>query len=258
MRKLRLLLPVFCLFGLMSFSQTSVDFTLTDCDSTSQHLYSILDQGKIVILIYEHQCSSCTAGTKNVSDILKNHFASEQDIVVLYLDNGGKTCLSTKSWISTNNFVNGPALLYSSDGASPYGSGMPIIVITAGTQHKIFMKTLSLAAADTNTILNALNNAKGEISGITEFNSNQLFVDVFPNPVSANFLKINITSQIKAELQLEILNTYGEIVSRYSYLEISNGNTNKEIDISTLKNGIYLVRVFTLSGIAVKRIIICQ
>ena len=126
---------------------TAVDFTLNDCNGISQNLYSILDAGKVVVLIYEHECASCVTGALRVKNVINASYASNARIQILYLDNGGNSCKRTSDWIANNALLPGISFVYSNNGSSPYGAGMPVIVIAAGAQHKTYLVSKSLTTA---------------------------------------------------------------------------------------------------------------
>ena len=234
-----------------NYAQTAVDFTLTDCNSVSQHLYSILDQNKIVALDYEHQCSYCFQGTSNLSTVLKTFYNGDPNIIVMYLDNGGNSCFSTTNWVTVNNFVQGPCFEYSSNFSSPYGSGMPVIVIAAGIAHKTFLVANGAAAADTASIHNAIKAAYTEITGIE---NNTQFInppDIFFNPAS-HTININFqTSKTNQNAQVMVYDMKGQML-----LQQLLRSENTEIDISHLAKGAYMVKLEGLEKNIVRKIII--
>jgi hypothetical protein len=226
------------LFAAMNtYSQTAVDFTLTDCDSISRHLYAILEQPKVVALDYEHECGMCTAGTANLSTVIKTYYNGDTNIIVMYLDNGGNSCATTANWIATNNFVTGPYFEYSSDQSSPYGSGMPVIVIVAGSSHQIFLTANGAAAADTASIHNAIRDALASITGIADMSDSGNSFDVSPNPAGD---KIVVTLNKKINSQKNILSIYdamGRLISQQPLTREKN-----EIYINGLAKGVYIAR----------------
>jgi hypothetical protein len=226
------------LFAAMStYAQTAVDFTLTDCDTMSRHLYAILDQPKVVALDYEHECGMCTAGTANLSAVIKTFYNGDTNIIVMYLDNGGNSCATTANWIATNNFVPGPSFEYSSDQSSPYGSGMPVIVIVAGSSHQIFLTANGAAAADTASVHNAIRDALASITGIDDMDDSDNSFEVSPNPAGD---KIVVTISKKINSQNNILSIYdamGRLILQQPLIREKN-----EIYIDNLSKGIYIAR----------------
>ncbi|MFA6924615.1 MAG: hypothetical protein WC223_10220 [Bacteroidales bacterium] len=162
MRKIILLILII-LPSLFSIAQnTAIEFKYKDSLKTQQSLFDILDKGNIVILIYEHQCPACTKGSQNVKEVILKYYSDKKNIKIIYLDNGANSLSSTKNWIKKNSLLNGECVKYSTDYSSPYGEGMPVIVITAGKSHKIFL--ISNSPSDISTLNKALINAFTEIS----------------------------------------------------------------------------------------------
>ncbi len=232
------------------FSQTAVDFTLTDCSSNSRHLYSILDQGKIVILIYEHECSSCTQGTANVTSVLNTNYPGDTNIMVMYLDNGGNSCSTTAGWISTNNFVAGPYFEYSSNNSSPYGSGMPVVVVASGSDHMTFLTALGVAYTDTATVHNAIKSAYTHLSGIESMEISDISFNIYPNPANDNITIVYKNNNLKKAIA-EIYDMQGRL---FFSAEINKQITN--INISGFFKGIYLLKLTSDNGIYFEKVIV--
>lgn len=221
----------------VSKAQTVTDFTLTDCNSISQNLFSHLDQGKVVVLIYEHECGSCTLGTGNVSTVLKTHYNGNTTIEVMYLDNGGNSCATTASWISTNSFVEGINFEYSNSFASPYGTGMPDVVIAAGTNHHAYLIANGAAAADTATVHNALIAALAGVSGISENSTSPEILNVYPNPAN-EMLSIIIPENLKSEnCKITVYSPTGATVMEYS----SQFENEIQLEVNDLQPALYMI-----------------
>jgi len=159
MKKIILALIFASASALAMAQTTSIDFTKKDCDGVSQTLYDILKQGQVAVLVYEHQCPSCLQGMKTIKKVIDNNFAANDKIKILYLDNGANSCNATKKWVEKNAFPKGLYFKYANDFSTPYGAGMPVIVITAGINHQIFFKSTSPAETEEGKVINALNEA---------------------------------------------------------------------------------------------------
>jgi len=82
--------------------------------------------------------------------------------------------------------------------------------------------------------------------GINELDENE--VSLYPNPAS-NFITLTSIHKITS---ITLTNYIGQIV----YVEDVNGNTRIELNTNSYKEGVYLVKVKTESGVATKRVII--
>lgn len=228
------------------FSQTAIDFTLNDCNGTSQNLFSTLNKGKIVILIYEHQCSSCTQGTTNVTSVLNANYSGDTNIIVIYLDNGGNTCTQTSTWISSHSFVPGPYFEYSNDGSSPYGSGMPIIVVAAGSDHLTYLEALGVSFADTATVHNAIKAAYNHILGIETTEVTGATFDIYPNPAD-EMITINTSISI-TDAFISIYNLQGQQIWQQELLQ-----NITEINLSPFAPGLYLLKYKGADGFEIMK-----
>jgi hypothetical protein len=79
-----------------------------------------------------------------------------------------------------------------------------------------------------------------DFDGTTEYSKtvsvqfNALQVSTFPNPTTG---KVNLQGVDKAEV--EIVNSLGKVMNKFSF----NGNSNSEIDLSNLPDGIYFISI---------------
>ena len=259
MKRLALIWVMITFIMLNSQAQTTaIDFTLTDCDGISHSLYPILDSGNVGILVYEHQCASCVAGTGNLKTTINTYFSTQTNLRVMYMDNGGYPCSSTKTWITSHGYIPGPAFAYSSNQSSPYGAGMPVIVVTGTKAHKVYIiANNSSSATYTNVpnLKNAIQNALTDISlGINPESGNSATINIFPNPANNDQVKINLSNSNIKILRYEISNTSGQIVLTSTAL--ISGITEESINISDFENGIYFFSLHTTEGIIVKKLAI--
>jgi hypothetical protein len=172
MKKITLIWVAISLFALVSHAQTTaVDFTLTDCDGNSRSLYPIIDSGNVVILVYEHQCSSCLVGAKNIRTAINTYYSTAKNIRIMYLDNGGYSCTSVRNWVSTNLLIAGPTFAYSNTQSSPYGAAMPVIVVTGSSAHKAYVtvnSNVSTIKAAIQSVMTDISNGINSEKGIAE------------------------------------------------------------------------------------------
>ena len=226
-----------CLFSILILSieisnaqYIAHDFTLNNCDGNSCNLFNLVDEGNIVVLIYEHQCSSCLQGATNVKNVISNNYSNNTNIKVLYLDNGGYTCQQTQNWISSHNLIPGQSFEYSNDFNSPYGSGMPVIVIVSGVSHETFL--VANGYSDTTSIKNALISALQAVpASVTENTISKYKVFSNANTINIEGLNSNILNIV------EVIDLSGRIV-------FSKETVSSSISIPVkFEEGIYFVRI---------------
>lgn len=89
------------------------------------------------------------------------------------------------------------------------------------------------------------NIATNNPNGINENNNSSILFSIFPNPAAEN-----LTIQTHQKAIIEILNIEGQII-----MAINDADTFTTIDIKGLSGGVYLVKVKTDNGSAVKKFI---
>ena len=230
------------------------DFTLNNCDGDSQNLYSYLDQNKVAVLIYEMQCMGSNMGATKVSTVMNNFYSNDTNVAVMYLDNVGNDCASTAAWISSHSYFPGINFEYSNDGTSPYGSGMPVIVVTGGSEHKVCLIVHGASTTDTNAIHLAIQCAVDELTtSIAKTTDNSNTVNIYPNPVTSDKLILDIDFHGASVERADIIDLTGNIVRESVMINTNNDSKQKEISVSGLTNGIYLIRVYTNKSFIVKK-----
>ena len=92
---------------------------------------------------------------------------------------------------------------------------------------------------------------------IVENKINLKKLEVYPVPAN-NYINITFFNEIKRDIYIDILNNYGELISEKRYNNFSNGIFNDKIDISTLKQGIYYVKITSGDQFYLKKIILVK
>lgn len=89
--------------------------------------------------------------------------------------------------------------------------------------------------------------------GIRDFQKEDISISIYPNPADS-YLYISITSELKPKrFNVEILNTYGQTVCRYSNL---NSREKNYLDLGKLSKGVYFIIVISENGFTSKKLII--
>lgn len=259
MRTAFFLLMFTSIFTLNSNSQAiAEDFTLNDCNGNSVSLYPILDQGKVVVLIYEHQCGSCVTGSKRVQNVINNFFSTNPNVQVMYLDNGGFSCSAIATWISNNGLLPGLSFMYSSDYASPYGSGMPIIAIAGGSLHHLFFSSISLTTSTEAAIKNGIDQALYEISNSVPINTVKVFsYKVYPNPAVSQ-LNVDFESDLSQDIKIQILDTKGNVVVDFLPVNLQMGSNKINLPLKDVSSGIYIFKLISKDGISQQELVITK
>src|SRR6187455_3648496 len=133
------------LIGLGSLqAQTATNFTCNDCSGVSHDLFTELDAGKVIVLIWVMPCGACSGPSATCYNTVDAYQASNPGRVFLYMadDVANSSCASINNWANGNGAPqNAYSLRFSNADIdmSDYGSaGMPKIVVLGGTSHTVF------------------------------------------------------------------------------------------------------------------------
>lgn len=95
-----------------------------------------------------------------------------------------------------------------------------------------------------------------DLTGVIENEqTNQNEIEIFPNPAN-DFVSIHLENLNEKNIQIRIVNVFGQIVMEKKESYTTNGNFDKQIDVSRLNNGIYFVSVQSGENIFTRKMII--
>ena len=223
---------------------TATNFTCNDCASVSHTLFTELDAGKVIVLVWAMPCGACIGPSQSAYNTAQSFSSSHPGRVLFYLadDYANTSCSTLNSWASTNSMPNSTKFSNAAIDMADYGStGMPKVVILGGTSHTVFYNannTFSASAMST-AITNALNAG----TGITE-PVNVSSVNVFPNPANG-VASISYSLESSSEVEIELFNLVGEKAKSIFSGNQSAGEHTLGVDCSKLSNGIYFVKIGT-------------
>ncbi len=256
MKKFLLLIAGFA-FCAGSYAQTNAtDFTSSDCGGTSHSLFSEMDAGKIIVIGWTMPCASCAPPLLDVHNTILNYAISNPGVVEYWVtdDEGTTACATIEGWCNTNGITNA---FYFSDpniNMMDYGGpGMPKVVVLGCTDHKVYYnRNNSFTGAQVATAIDA---ALADMAGgcvtpdaISELDGS-FSLEVFPNP-AATSLNVSFARINASELNMEVYNVSGVLLEQIS---LEGVESNTQIDISDLADGIYFVKVIGNDGSEVKR-----
>jgi hypothetical protein len=240
-------------------AQTAKDFTAPDCSATSRNLFTELNAGKIIVMVWVMPCGSCISDAKASYDAVQSFATSNPGRVLLWLadDNGGTSCSNLASWATSNGINTANATLFGNAGnvineADYGGSGMPHVMVVGGMNHKIYMNKLN-GSNDGPAITAAINQAL--TTGIAAKATEASPLKLYPNPaqhrVSIDCMKL--TSPVT---QIEIYNVLGEKIQTLSPGIFDQSNKTIDIELSAaVKPGNYYVHV--KNGDSMQRLKFC-
>lgn len=206
--------------------------------------------------MYEHECSSCLTVALRIKNVIETYYSANPHVQIMYLDNAGNNCTTTTNWINNNNLIPGISFKYANDYSSPYGYGMPVIAITGGSQHHIFLTTTDVATATETAIHDAIENALLEIANNVPANSiTSDSFEVFPNPVTSEII-IEFNCSGKQKINFELFDLKGKVVRIYDQMVIPYGKNQINLPISKIESGIYILKASGPNGVLKKQIIV--
>lgn len=170
---------------------TATDFTATDCNGVSHHLFDELDAGKIIVVTFVMPCSGCIGPSISANTVVNDYESTHPGKVIYYMsdDDAGTTCASLKTWASDNGFGRPLAITTFSAPEfkeADYGSlSMPKTVVLAGADHRIiYLEDGTFSAAN---MKSAIDNALLNTMGLTQLSIQNTVPCISPNPASHKF-----------------------------------------------------------------------
>jgi len=226
---------------------TAMDFTMNDCNGNMHNLFSELDQNKVVILeFFMLNCTPCISAGHQI-DPIYNQCALQYPGHVMFYQFGyddSYTCTQISNWVNTNGFISTPFDSGANQVAYYGGFGMPTIAVVAGPNHDVIYSSVGYTSGDTAAIHAAI---------ITYFFVNPInSIQTISNTTTNIFpLPANDLLQIKSSEKFDEVNLYSIDRSVLKTYEISSDQFS--IDVSDLRNGIYLLRLKNQAGYSYKK-----
>lgn len=246
MKKLILIASVYILGASFCKAQTTAtNFTTDDCSGTNHDLFSELDEGKIIVIAWVMPCGGCVNPAKTAYNKVQTYATSNPGQVFFYLvdDYANTNCSSLTSWATGNSMPNAVVFSDASIDMSDYGTdGMPKIVVLGGNDHHIFYNVNTFS--DGIGVQAAIDSALSlSTFGIKELTTNNFHLNLSPNPVSKKEVTLTYSLSETQDVVIEIINPIGEKVETILYKQQPAGNNQKQLDVSNLSSGVYIVKL---------------
>lgn len=238
--KLSYIFLISLMFPLIHSAQTTaVNFNVNDCDGINHDLYSTLDAGKVVVLVWVMPCAGCIPGAVDAYNAAQSFSVSHPGKVLYYLvdDYANSTCSYVRGWGNTNGIVNSTVFSDAAISMSDYGvDGMPKVVVLGGADHTIFYNENN-ADITQSGVENAINSAL-IVAGLNESKDNKI-LSVFPNPVE-DFLTI-VTDQKALNQEYTFYDLTGKKVKSFTSGIDLDGKIHSQCYVGDLTNGSYIL-----------------
>lgn len=244
------LFVIACMFASLSQAQTAVNFIADDCSGNPHNLFSELDSGKVIILVWVMPCGGCVGAAQTAANIAEDFAAIDSGRVFCYIadDFGDASCLTINSWVTNNNIARVTTFSDSVISMAPYGAnGMPkVIVFGGGTSHGIYFMEDNQFADDSLGIRMAVDSALADANGIDVLLIEPFPTTLYPNPAVGN-VELNFLASGNETITIEIMNVNGQAVQSVQK-NASFGPNTFTLDVSTLAAGAYVVRINSSRG----------
>lgn len=246
MKKL-LLLALIALTSIYSYSQTATDFTAPDCAGNSHNLFTELNAGKIIVLVWVMPCGSCIGDAKAGYDAAQSFATTNPGKVLYWLsdDFGNNSCATLTSWANTNGIVSTKITVFGNvgtaiDEANYGGSAMPHVVVLAGGNHKVYLNKLG-GSNDGPAIMQAISQAI--TTGISQNDIPDNTIKLFPNPAQ-NKITLQFTEVSTSKYMIDIYNLLGEKIQTVIKENEFTKSNLIEINLAdNLPNGTYVLKL---------------
>jgi|SRR5688572_1143381 len=243
----KIILVLMMITGLTGITNSQVttaqDFTMTDCASNTQNLYSYLDNNEVVIMEFFMTCASCQTVAQKLTTMQSGLDVQYPGLinfwVLAYTNN--YSCATVNSF--RNTYAPNAVALDSGAAQVAYygGFGMPTTVVVAGSNHQvIYNSNFDGSAGDTAAIHTAIDNFFATMD--VENQTSTIRFKAFPNPATEQ-LNIELTSLVQSSVTLDLVDMTGKVVKEISVQKMEPGVHLVQVSTSDLTDGVYFIRL---------------
>mgnify|MGYP000896300695 FL=1 len=191
MKKLLLFsLALMFVYTISKAQTTAQDWTKTDCNGTTHHLFSELDSGKCIILAFDMipSCQFCIDAANLLEPIVeqcKLQYPSKIGFYCIGFVNS-YTSDEMKNWETANGFHHDALFTKGASDVAYYGGmGMPTIVVIGKNTHQVYFNKRGISFSDTTKFKAAIQNVLSTASGV-EGVQNEVNIFISPNPTNGS------------------------------------------------------------------------
>ncbi|WP_161499236.1 T9SS type A sorting domain-containing protein [Flavipsychrobacter stenotrophus] len=232
------------------------DFTFTDINGVSRHLYSYLDSGKYVALdISATWCHPCwdyhTTGTPDSLYTLHDMpgdntwrvFFIEGDGSTNSADLNGTGTSTQGDWVTGSNYpiIDPPTGVALSDFLSGYNINFFPTLLIICPNRQVYQDTLNTGAKPMVATWEYAADKCGTLGVSNERQATAM--SVYPNPVADN-ATIHCWLKNAADVRITVANIMGQVVLEESYGPLAVGDHALDCNTSMLTSGLYFFTVY--------------
>ena len=245
------------LMAKLATSQVVPDFTANDCSGNSHNLYTDLNAGKVVVLVWVMPCGSCVGPALTAYNVAQSF--SNPNVVYYLMDDAANTsCTSLSSWANSAGIgANRVNFSTSAITESNYGGvGMPHVAVVGTSNHTYFFNALNTAVGNATAIQNAITTALATV-GIETNAKAEFQLNAYPSPANQE-LKLNFFLRSLTEVKLELLSEKGELIKTIELGKQNPGEHQYSFELGQFASGNYFVRLAANNQYQVRRFTIAH
>lgn len=249
------------------------DFTFTDINGTTQHLYAYLDSGKYVAIdLSATWCHPCWEyhNTRTMDSLYELHdIPGDKKWKVLFIEGDGGTNNadlhgtggSTQGdWVTGSLFpiIDPPSGTALNDFNTGYSIGFFPTLMLICPNRRIYTDTLNGGSSrpDVNRWEYVAANSSCAVSGINEV-SKENTLTIYPNPAQ-EYVTLSFGLNTATDITLTITNTVGQTIDTHSFGKLPAGKQFLHYDLGKLIDGIYVLSISDNSGLTMRHTVVVQ
>ena len=244
----------------IAFAQAT-DFTTDDCNGITHNLFDSLDAGNVIVIAWVMPCGPCATDALPAYAAVQSFSSSHPNRVDFYLvdDYDNTACATLVNWGIANNMPLNTTFRSPDISMNDYGTaGMPKVVVLGGSNHTIFFNQ-NESHITFNGAQTAISEALAAPLAINEQQNNKFGLISSPNPVQNGLFNISYKIDKIENITFNIVNILGKTVLTFNDHTVKTiGQYNNTFDISILTNGIYFLKLSTLSYTETLRFVVGQ
>ncbi len=227
-------------------AQTAMQIAGEDCYGNPVNMFADLDAGKaIIILFFMPDCGACPPPANKLQEMASNIMNNYPDVVkgYAYPFQNVTPCEDAVAWVEDNHV---PFFAPMDSGEYPLayygGFGMPTVVLLGGADHRVMFSTLSFITSDTTEMRDSILNMLGAPTDILSNFSSISDFSIYPNPANLT-MQINVELALNSDLEISIHDITGKLLVQVAEEKNVAGNFSKQVNVSSMLEGIYLVKI---------------
>ena len=234
----------------------ATNFTEDDCNGVTHDLFNELDAGNIIVISWIMPCGPCATYSYPAYDAVQSFSSSHPGKVHFYIadDYANTSCVILNNFATNYNMPNSTIFSNANITMTDYGvDGMPKVVVLAGSNHLVYLNKNDDKINYSN-VHTAISDAIADgVSLINEQEENAFEIITFPNPAKKT-LTISYSTTEKKEVKIELIDIIGKSKVLKKTFNQYSGTHTERFNLSSIKNGIYFIKISSPSKEQIKKI----